>query len=141
METVASVTAVPQILFMFFTPGKNRPSTMAYSWCHIVTMSVARSSWFWLVSDSGLGSHACFVTPPPPPFPNSDPQLCDVGLHPREEAPGCSEEYDDYAAFEVRSARVCACVRVYVCACVRVRVCVRVCVCARVCACVCRETT
>ncbi|XP_064172626.1 rab11 family-interacting protein 3-like isoform X5 [Anguilla rostrata] len=30
----------------------------------------------------------------------TDPQLCDVGFLPREEAPGCPEEYDDYAAFE-----------------------------------------
>ncbi|XP_035254741.1 rab11 family-interacting protein 3-like isoform X7 [Anguilla anguilla] len=30
----------------------------------------------------------------------TDPQLCDVGFLPREEASGCPEEYDDYAAFE-----------------------------------------
>ncbi|XP_061079342.1 rab11 family-interacting protein 3-like [Conger conger] len=31
---------------------------------------------------------------------NGDPQLCDMGLPPREEPPCCPEEYDDYAAFE-----------------------------------------
>ncbi|KAJ8253678.1 hypothetical protein COCON_G00202900 [Conger conger] len=31
---------------------------------------------------------------------NGDPQLCDMGLPPREELPCCPEEYDDYAAFE-----------------------------------------
>ncbi|XP_036408981.1 rab11 family-interacting protein 3-like isoform X2 [Megalops cyprinoides] len=30
----------------------------------------------------------------------SDPQLCDVPFHPREEAAGSAEEYDDYAVFE-----------------------------------------
>ncbi|KAJ8344737.1 hypothetical protein SKAU_G00289300 [Synaphobranchus kaupii] len=30
----------------------------------------------------------------------TDPQLCDMGIPPREDAPSCPEEYDDYAAYE-----------------------------------------